>query len=196
MKKLSLAAFSALALSLTCSSVFAVDGTITVNGVVTDQTCILVGNVDRPDYITGLKDITVRLPTVPKSSFALVHAGFSMELTNAKGTGHCDAATSKVFQGIHLSAISATDLDASDKTLLVNKATDASTINPVFINFYTDAGIPVDISAPWRTQAKNPVFTNWRGRRSVSYNVKYVSKTGIVDAQSIIATVNYTMHYN
>ena len=30
----------------------------------------------------------------------------------------------------------------------------------------------------------------------VSYQVEYVSKTGIVDAQNVTATVNYNIHYN
>lgn len=42
MKKLTLATLSTLALSLTCTSVFAVDSIITVNGVVIDGTCTLV----------------------------------------------------------------------------------------------------------------------------------------------------------
>lgn len=39
MQKLTLATLSTLALTLACTQVFALDGTLTVNGAVTDQTC-------------------------------------------------------------------------------------------------------------------------------------------------------------
>ena len=42
MQKLTLATLSTLAFTLASTSVFALDGTITVNGVVTDQTCVLL----------------------------------------------------------------------------------------------------------------------------------------------------------
>ncbi|MCS4299497.1 type 1 fimbrial protein [Acinetobacter sp. RIT698] len=199
MKKLTLTAFSALALSLTSSSVFAVDGTITVNGVVTDQTCTLQGY----NNATGLQDITVKILTVPKSSFSptdpssSVQNTFTLQLTNASGTGKCDAATSKALQGIHLSAISATDLDAADKTLLINKSLDASTTNPVFFRIFNYAGVLVDFSAPWGTQARSPVTPDITGyKRFISYTAQYFTKTGVVDAQNAHAIVNYTMHYN
>jgi len=41
MKKLTLATLNTLAFTVSCTSVFALDGTITVNGAVTDQTCTL-----------------------------------------------------------------------------------------------------------------------------------------------------------
>ena len=197
MQKLTLATLSALALSLTCSSVFAVDGTITVNGVVTDQTCTLKGD---GGFATGLKDITVDLGTMPKSKFTPTlpdprKHGFTLYLTNAAGTGACDVATTKAFQGIHLSTISPPDdLDATDKTLLVNKATDAPTKNPVFIQISTGHQTVVDLSLPWGSQSKSDVLGV--ENRFVFYQVAYVSKTGIVDAQNVTAKINYTLHYN
>jgi major type 1 subunit fimbrin (pilin) len=116
-----------------------------------------------------------------------------MFLTNATGTDDCDAATSKALQGVHLSAISPADLDADDKSLLVNKAVGASTINPVFIRLLTTYTAEiVDLSAPWGVQARSPVEYN----RYIYYQIQYASKTGIVDAQNYAATINYTMHYN
>jgi len=193
MKKLTLATLNALVLTLACSSVFAVDGTIRVNGVVTDQTCTLES---RGGFITGLKDLTISLPAVSKSKFKPTNpapAYFSMFLTNAEGTGDCDAATSKALQGVHLSAISPADLDADDKSLLVNKAIGAPTKNPVFIRLLTayTAEI-VDLTAPWGVQARSPVNYN----RYIYYQIQYASKTGIVDPQNFTATINYTLHYN
>jgi major type 1 subunit fimbrin (pilin) len=195
MNKLTLPTFSTLLLTLACTNVFAVDGTIRVNGVITDGTCILQGS----SGVSGNKDLTVTLPTVPKSKFNTMSVYFMMELRNADGTGVCDAATSYALKGIHLSAISPTDLDVDDKTLLVNKAADVSIKNPIFIQIETDTGVgsarQVDFSAPWGTQAKSIVF-HFGLRTAVTYYINYAAKNWIVDAQTVQAKINYTLHYN
>jgi type 1 fimbria pilin len=196
MNKFTLPVLGALVLTLTCSSVFAVDGSIRVNGVVTDQTCTLQAG---SSGVSGLKDLTISLPTVPKSRFrpgvSQIRMGVLLYLKNATGTGTCDTATTKAFQGIHLSTISPPDdLDATDKTLLVNKATDAPTKNPVFIQISTGHQTVVDLSLPWGSQSKSDVLGV--ENRFVFYQVAYVSKTGIVDAQNVTAKINYTLHYN
>jgi major type 1 subunit fimbrin (pilin) len=200
MKKLTLARLSILALALACTQVFAVDGTITVNGVITDGTCTLGG------FATGLKDITVNLGAISKSEFTPTHPkperyiGVTLQLVNATGTADCDAVTSKAFKGIHLSAISPDHLDTADKTLLVNQASGASAKNPIFTQIFAfdfDGNVNiVDFSAPWGTQAKSPIYTQGPVGASIAYDVKYASKTGIVDAQNYTAKINYTIHYN
>ncbi|MFW1852758.1 fimbrial protein [Acinetobacter guillouiae] len=202
MKKLSLATLSTLVFTLSCTNVFALDGTITVNGVVTDQTCTLKGDGNSS---SGTKDITVNLPSVPKSLFESepgfpnsMQVIFSMQLTNATGTGPCDAATSKAFKGIHLSPISPTDLDDLDKSLLVNRATGAggaSRTNPVFIRFYTYDNSIVDLNAPWGHQAGSELYSVGN-EVSIRYVATVISKTGVVDAQNVKAKINYTLHYN
>ena len=195
MNKLTLPTFSTLLLTLVCTNVFAADGTITVKGVITDGTCILQGS---GSGVSGNKDLTITLPTVSKSKFNTVSGRIEMELKDATGIGFCDAATSYAFRGVHLSAISPTDLDAENKTLLVNKAADVSIKNPIFIQIRTDgvgSASRVDFSAPWGTQAKSSI--SYSGlRTSFYYYVGYVAKNWIVDAQNVQATVNYTMHYN
>ncbi|WP_353162447.1 fimbrial protein [Acinetobacter guillouiae] len=203
MKKLSLVTLSTLVFTLACTNVFAVDGTITVNGVITDGTCTLKGDGNRS---SGTKDITVNLPSVPKSLFKFepgfpnsMQVIFSMQLTNATGTGPCDAATSKAFKGIHLSPISPTDLDDLDKSLLVNRATGAggaSSTNPVFIRFYTyETNSIVDLNAPWGSQAGSELYSVGN-EVSIRYVATVISNTGVVDAQNVQAKINYTMHYN
>ncbi len=155
MKKLSLVTLSTLVFTLACTNVFAVDGTITVNGVVTDQTCVLQAQPLASVGVGGVKDITVNFPALPKSRFipnqAVWWVNFYLFLKNATATGPCDAATTQAFKGIHLSVTSPNeDLDATDKTLLVNKATGASAKNPVFLQVLTGyPGVAVDLSAPW-----------------------------------------------
>ena len=202
MNKLTLATLSTLAFTLASTNVFAVDGTITVNGVVTDQTCTLQS--DGRFESSGLKDITVNLRALPKSIFkpeVTMTWGVDLYLKNATGTGPCDAATTQAFKGIHLSVTSPDHLDATDKTLLVNQAEGASATNPIFIQLLTVSSsgfVPVDLSAPWGDQATSPILGDGTDENIiyVYYQAKMFSKTGIVDAQTVQATVNYTMHYN
>ncbi|UOH17287.1 type 1 fimbrial protein [Acinetobacter sp. NyZ410] len=199
MKKLTLATLSTLAFTLASTNVFAVDGTITVNGVVTDQTCTLQS--DGRFESSGLKDITVNLRALPKSIFkpeVTMTWGVDLYLKNATGTGPCDAATTQAFKGIHLSVTSPDHLDATDKTILVNQATGAggaSAANPVFMRFITDDFRPVDFSASWESQAKSLPRNNG-GNIFVQYLAAVFSKTGVVDAQNYTAKINYTIHYN
>ncbi|WP_151802561.1 fimbrial protein [Acinetobacter guillouiae] len=202
MKKLTLATLSTLAFTLASTSVFALDGTITVNGVVTDQTCVLLAGIIGISGTNGLKDITVNIPALPKSRFIpnqLVWVqSFYLFLNNATNTGPCDVATSKAFKGIHLSAISPDHLDTADKTLLVNQASGASRANPVFMQVLTGLpNLPIDLSAPWGRQARSQVGRDTTHNQTyIVYSAGVFSKTGIVDAQNYTATVNYTMHYN
>lgn len=201
MKKLTLPLFSALALGLASSSVFAADGTITINGVVTDETCTLTG--DGPGA-AGSKALTLTLDTVPKSTFTAANKvaakkSFSLQLKNAQGTGGCDAATNKSLKGLYLSALAAADLDATDKTLLVNKAAGASTAEPAFVQILTDADTVVDLAAAWGTQAKSAVTgldASGVGIATMSYKAQYATKSGIVASQNVSAVLNYTLQYN
>ena len=202
MKKLSLATLSTLAFTLASTNVFALDGTITVNGVVTDQTCTILASSYGGDYATGLKDITVDMGAWPKSWFTPTNQSsweliINLYIKNADGTANCDAATIGALKGIHLSAISpTTDLDDTDKTLLVNRADSASSANPIFIRFKTMNYEPVDFSALWGDQVKSGKVFAAGGAMYLAYYVAFVSKTGIVDAQNVNAKINYTLHYN
>lgn len=200
MKKLTLSALSILSLSLACSSAFAVDGTITVNGVVTDETCTLTGG---GSGAAGSTNIVLTLNTVPKSTFTAANSiastkDFRLELKNAAGTGGCDAATNASLKGLFLTAAAA-DLDATDKTLLVNQDAGASATNPAFIQILTDAGTVVNLNDTWGTQAKSAVTglaADGSGIATMLYKAQYFSKSGTVDAQNVKATLNYTLQYN
>ena len=141
---------------------------------------------------------------MPKSAFTAPNAvaakkSFNLQLKNAQGTGGCDAATNKSLKGLYLSPLAAADLDATDKTLLVNKAAGASTAEPAFVQILTDADTVVDLAAAWGTQAKSAVTgldASGVGIATMSYKAQYFSKTGTVDAQSVSASVNYTLQYN
>lgn len=203
MKKLTLPALGTLALSLACSSVFAADGTITINGMITDETCTLAGS---GSGVNGSQNLVLTLDTVLKSTFTAANMtaakkNFSLQLKNAAGTGNCDASTNKALKGLYLSPISTADLDTTDKTLLVNKATEggASIANPVYIQILTDADIAVNLSEPWGVQAKSAITglaADGSGTATMLYKAQYASKTGTVSGQNVIAVVNYTLQYN
>lgn len=201
MKNLTLSAVSALALGLACTQTFAADGTITVNGVVTDSTCTLTGTGPGG---SGTKNIVVTLDTVPNSTFTTANQSaatksFSLQLKNGAGTGGCDAATNKALKGLFLETAAASDYDATNKTALVNKAVGASTTKPVFIQILTDAGTPVDYSQAWGTQAKSAITgidATGVGTATMTYQARYFTKTGSVDAQNVTTVVNYTLQYN
>ncbi|MBI0395347.1 fimbrial protein [Acinetobacter bereziniae] len=201
MKSLSLSTVSALVLGLVCTHTFAVDGTITVNGVVTDSTCTLTGS---GPGTAGSKNIIVTLDTVPTSTFTTANQSaatksFDLQLKNGAGTGGCDAATNKALKGLFLETAAAADYDATEKTALVNKSTDASSAKPVFIQILTDADTPVDYSQAWGTQAKSAITglaADGTGTATMTYKARYFTKTGSVDAQNVTATVNYTLQYN
>ena len=202
MKKLTLSALSAVTLSLACTSVFAIDGTITINGVVTDETCTLTG--DGPGA-SGLKNLTLTLDTVPKSTFTAPNSvaankTFTLQLKNAAGTEGCGAATNKALKGLYLNTANPADnLDTANKTLLVNKAAGAVAAEPAFIQILTEGGVAVDLAASATDQAKSPVTgldANGAGIATMKYQAQYFSKTGTVAAQNVSAVVNYTLQYN
>lgn len=191
MKKLTLPALSVQALSLICTSVFAIDGTLTINGSIVDETCTL--ELDTLGK-NGTRDL-IRLKTLPQSQIYTSSMGITFLLTDTVGSAVCDVATTKAFKGIHLSPNVAAELDAMDKTLLVNNTIDASRKTPVFLQVLTDKNSKVDFSAPWGTQAKSSINSKF-DIATVYYTILYFSKTGLVDTQKLTTLINYNLHYN
>ncbi|MCX5466370.1 fimbrial protein [Acinetobacter nematophilus] len=139
MKKLMISMLCVLILGLVHSHTFAADGTIMVNGTITNSTCIVeVSGVG----VSGLKNIVVTLTPVLKSNFQYSNsytgpAVFSLHLKNNAGTAGCDAVTNKALKGLVLETASATDYDPMNKALLVNKAVGVSLTKPIFIYIRT-----------------------------------------------------------
>lgn len=192
MKRLTLFAASGLTLSCVCSSVFAVDGTLTINGSIVDETCTLQLNMLSA---SDVKALSARLKSAPNSQI-YTSLGVTFLLTDTVGTPVCDVAKTKAFRGIHLSPNVTADLDTRDTTLLVsNTAAEFSEKNPVFIQVLTDKNKQVDFSAPWETQAKSAINSNFDAAK-VYYTMQYFSNKGAIDAQSVTTLINYTLHYN
>src|SRR5690606_27861796 len=136
-------------------------GTITINGKIYNETCILSASSNA----TGTKNIEVNLATISSSSFSESDRtsgkqDFSVSLTKANGTA-CytkQALAASLAPVVTLSTSSPGDYDDSETTALVNKASTKSTTNPVFVQILAKsnsigAGTLVDYSNT-STQAK------------------------------------------
>lgn len=172
MKKIILAA-SALALGSVAAH--AADGTVTINGKVTDQTCKVSANS---------KDITVTLPTVGVGSLATAgttagRTPFTINLENCKAgqvsaffetSGNVDAASGR------LNNIS----DAQN--VQVQLLSDSSVVIPVLANA---------TQAPVTTKA---TVANDGDPAALNYYAEYYA-TGAATAGNVATSVQYTINY-
>lgn len=178
-------ALSALAMVFTSAftaSAFAVDGTITINGQITDTTCTI--SVDG-----GSNDATVILPTVSSSTLATTGATagatpFTISLSNCSGTALNNAST--YFEpGTYVDSTTGRlniDTGASDAATFVQVQLLNADRNPIVAGASVAAGqndIPVDISS---------------GSGSLNYFAQYYA-TGTATAGSVTTQVDYTMVY-
>lgn len=172
MKKIILAA-SALALGSVAAH--ATDGTVTINGKVTDQTCKVSANS---------KDITVTLPTVGVGSLATAgttagRTPFTINLENCKAGqvsaffetgGNVDAASGRLNNTGNASNVQ------------VQLLSDSSVVIPVLANA---AQAPVTTKA---TVAKDA------DSAALNYYAEYYA-TGAAKAGDVATSVKYTINY-
>ena len=178
-------ALSAVALVISsafAASVFAADGTITINGKITDTTCTI--SVDG-----GSNDATVTLPTVSSSSLAASGqtAGatpFNISLSNCSGTS-LNTDSTYFEPGAYVDSVTGRlniDTTASDAATnvqveLLNANMSAIVAGASVANGQND--VPVDISA---------------GNGTLNYFAQYYA-TGASTAGSVTTQVDYTMTY-
>lgn len=172
MKKIILAA-SALALGSVAAH--AADGTVTINGKVTDQTCKVSANS---------KDITVTLPTVGVGSLATAgttagRTPFTINLENCKAGqvsaffetgGNVDAASGRLNN------------TGGASNVQVQLLSDSSVVIPVLANA---AQAPVTTKA---TVAKDA------DSAALNYYAEYYA-TGAATAGNVATSVKYTINY-
>lgn len=172
MKKIILAA-SALALGSVAAH--AADGTVTINGKVTDQTCKVSANS---------KDITVTLPTVGIGSLATAtttagRTPFTINLENCKAGqvsaffetgGNVDAASGRLNN------------TGGASNVQVQLLSDSSVVIPVLANA---AQAPVTTKA---TVAKDA------DSAALNYYAEYYA-TGAATAGNVATSVKYTINY-
>lgn len=178
-------AFSALAMvfvSTFTASALAVDGTITINGKITDTTCTI--SVDG-----GSNDATVTLPTVSASTLSASGqtAGatpFNISLSGCSGTS-LNMASTYFEPGAYVDSVTGRlniDTTASDAATnvqveLLNSDRNAIVAGASMANGQND--IPVDISG---------------GNGILNYFAQYHA-TGTATAGSVTTQVDYTMVY-
>jgi P pilus assembly protein, pilin FimA len=178
-------ALSALALvisSVMVTSAFAVDGTITINGQITDTTCAI--SVDG-----GNADATVTLPTVSSSTLTVAGAvagmtPFNIALTGCSGTSLATAQTyfePGAFTDSNTGRLN-TDSTVADaatnvQVQLLNADRDPLVVGASVANGQND--IPVDIST---------------GSGTLNYFAQYYA-TAASTAGSVTTQVDYTMIY-
>ena len=172
MKKIILAA-SALALGSVAAH--AADGTVTINGMVTDQTCEVNANS---------KDITVTLPTVGVGSLAEagVTAGrtpFTINLENCKA-----GEVSAFFE-------TGGNVDAASGRL--NNTGEAENVQVQLLSD-SSAVIPVLANATQADVTTTATVAQDGGSAALNYYAEYYA-TGAAEAGSVATSVQYTINY-
>lgn len=171
MKKIILAA-SALALGSVAAH--AADGTVTINGMVTDQTCEVSANS---------KDITVTLPTVGVGSLATAgttagRTPFTIKLENCKA-----GEVSAFFE-------TGGNVDAASGRL-----NNTGTAGNVQVQLLSDSSEVIRVLA---NAAQAPVTTKATvandGSAALNYYAEYYA-TGAATAGEVATSVQYTINY-
>ena len=172
MKKIILAA-SALALGSVAAH--AADGTVTINGKVTDQTCKVSANS---------KDITVTLPTVGVGSLATAgttagRTPFTINLENCKA-----GEVSAFFE-------TGGNVDAASGRL--NNTGDASNVQ---VQLLSDSSvvIPVLANATQADVTTKATVENDGDSAALNYYAEYYA-TGAATAGNVATSVQYTINY-
>ena len=193
MKKLNLALLTiTLSAVGATTSVFATDGTITINGRVITSTCTLTGSGTGG---TGKQNVTVTLPTVLNSAFtansAVQATNFTLSLTNDAGLAACDAVTIAGLQGITLGGpTNAGQYVSGGTTRLVNTVS-GSTVN-VQLKL-ASVSSPIDFALTNQLTNSNATSTTsgiW------NMQAQYYSTTATPAAQQVTSVVNYILNYN
>lgn len=194
MKKLKLALLTTtLCAAGATTSVFAADGTITINGRVITSTCTLTGSGTAG---AGTQNVTVTLPTVPNSVFEKANStaqatNFNLSLTNSAGNAPCDAVTIAGLRGITLGGPTNTSqYVSSGTTRLINTISD-STVNAQLK--LASVTTPIDFALTNQLTNSNATTTTsgiW------NMQVQYFSPTATPAAQQVTSVVNYILNYN
>lgn len=168
-----------LSLGLT-SSAFAKDGTVVIEGKITDQTCII-------NNFTSDKDIKVKLPTVKKDSLASTgetagRTPFKIELTGCKA-----ASAEQQVKAFFLP--DAAKVNAEGRLKNTGSATN---VDVQLLNADGTTGILAGENIT--TQNVTPVSLNNAETGTLQYNAQYYA-TGAATAGDVKATVDFNIVY-
>lgn len=177
----SISALSLCILSMCASSAFAVDGTITFNGKITDSTCAVSVN-----GMGAFGDVT--LPTV--SAGTLYSTGstagrtpFNISLENCSGTA-LKTATTYFEPGAYV------DL-TNNRLNIDNAAGSAKNVQIELLNSNLDT---IAVGAP-SASGQNDIPVDISGKTGMlNYFAQYYA-TGVTTAGSVLSQVDYTIAY-
>lgn len=172
MKKIILAT-SLLVLGATTAH--AADGTITINGKITDQTCKIS---------TGSKDITVTLPTVGTGSLAAKgqtagRTPFTINLENCKAG--------------EVSAFFETGGNVDAATGYLNNTADAKNVQVQLLN-NSSVVIPVLANSSQSQVTTKATVTQDGGGAALNYYAQYYAQ-GAATPGNVATSVQYTVNY-
>jgi major type 1 subunit fimbrin (pilin) len=175
-------------------------GTITINGKIFNETCILSGGSNA----TGTTDVTVTLDTIPSSSFTSTvrlagKKDFDLSLTKTDGTA-CYTTTlgSSLAPVVTLSTTSPAAYQ-SNGIDLNNQATIKSTTNPVYVQILarTSSGDTTGAVVNYSNTATQAKATYDSTANKFYYAAQYSAGAGAIipEAQNVNAVVTYTITY-
>ena len=177
-------------------------GTITINGKIFNETCILSGGSG--SNATGTKNVTVTLDTISSSSFTSTvrlagKKDFDLSLTKTDGSA-CYTTTlgSSLAPVVTLSTTSTTAYQ-SNGIDLNNQATIKSTTNPVYVQILarTGSGDTTGAVVNYSNTATQAKATYDSTANKFYYAAQYSAGEGAIipEAQNVNAVVTYTITY-
>lgn len=181
MKKLNFVLHSAAAFAILSGSAMAADGTITIQGAVTDTTCNISVN-------GGTADATVVLPTVSASTLAAAgdtagSSPFNIALTGCSGTTLNTASTwFETGSGVDTVTGRLNNIGGSAENVQVELLNSAQ--NPIV------AG-----GTPGSTTQNDTAVDISSGSGTLNYYARYYA-TGASSAGSVATQVDYTVVYD
>lgn len=178
-------------------------GTITINGKIFNETCILSGGSG--SNATGTKDVTVTLDTIPSSSFTSTvrlagKKDFDLSLTKTDGTA-CYTTSGLGASLAPVVTLSTTSTAAyqSNGIDLNNQATIKSTTNPVYVQILarTGSGDTTGAVVNYSNTATQAKATYDSTANKFYYAAQYSAGAGAIipEAQNVNAVVTYTITY-
>ena len=178
-------------------------GTITINGKIFNETCILSGGSG--SNATGTKDVTVTLDTISSSSFTSTvrlagKKDFDLSLTKTDGTACYTTSSlgSSLAPVVTLSTTSTEDYQTNGFDLK-NKALTASTNNPVYVQILarTGSGDTTGAVVNYSNTATQAKATYDSTANKFYYAAQYSAGAGAIipEAQNVNAVVTYTITY-
>ncbi|MFA3760600.1 fimbrial protein [Yersinia sp. 2544 StPb PI] len=176
--KTSNALIAAIASVFIAQSAFAADGTITINGQITDTTCgVSVNN--------GTKDGTVNLPTISASALSSVNSVAGTTPFNISLSGCTGATLNNAYAYFEPGAFVETSTgrlnnNSGTATGVQVRLLDKSS-TAIMVGGASQGGVVEDIST---------------GDATLGYYAQYYANSGTVGAGTVVTQVDYTIVYD